>query len=80
MKLLIDMGTQTSILTQQDAEKLRVQPGQQIVKISRMNRASVVCSTVKINLWLPGKKCVRSIRFAVKDHNENILCFDVLNG
>ena len=50
VKFLIDTGAQISILTQQDAEKLGVQPGQQRVKITRANEASVVCSTVKVNV------------------------------
>ena len=73
------MGAQISILTQQDAEKLGVQPGRQRVKITGVNGASVVCSTVKVNLRLLGEKRMSSTRFAVKDHHENILGFNVLN-
>lgn len=59
---------------------LGVQSGWQRVKITRVNRASVICQTVKVNLWFLDKKHMLSTWFAVKGHNENILGFDVLNG
>lgn len=45
VKFLIDMGAQISILTQKDAEKLGMQSGWQRVKITSVNRATVVCWT-----------------------------------
>ncbi|KAK4819549.1 hypothetical protein QYF61_007060 [Mycteria americana] len=80
VKFLIDTGAQISLLTQQDAEKLGVRPRRQRVKITGVNGVSVQCETAKVNLWLPGEKHMLSTRFAIKDHHENILGFDVLNG
>ena len=78
-KFLTDTGTQISIVTQQDAEKLGIRPRQQWVKITGVNGASAICQTAKVNLWFPGKKRMSSTRFAVKDQNENILGFDGLS-
>ena len=39
-----------------------------------------MCQTAKVNLLLPGEKRVTSLRFAIKEHYENILGFDALNG
>ncbi|KAK4810669.1 hypothetical protein QYF61_007469, partial [Mycteria americana] len=75
-----DTGAQISLLTQQDAEKLGVRPRRQRVKITGVNGVSVQCQTAKVNLWLPGEKRMSSTRFAIKNHHENILGFDVLNG
>ena len=50
------------------------------VKITGVNRARVTCQAVKVNLWLPDEKCMLSTRFAIKDHRENVLGFDVLNS
>ncbi|KAK4819569.1 hypothetical protein QYF61_007080, partial [Mycteria americana] len=80
VKFLIDTGAQISLLTQQDAEKLGIRPRRQRVKITSVNGVSVQCQTAKVNLWLPGEKRMSSTRFAIKDHHENILGFDVLNG
>ncbi|KAK4810566.1 hypothetical protein QYF61_004529 [Mycteria americana] len=80
VKFLIDTGAQISLLTQQDAEKLGVRPRRQRVKITGVNGVSVQCQTAKVNLWLPGEKRMSRTRFAIKDHHENILGFDVLNG
>ncbi|KAK4811127.1 hypothetical protein QYF61_019758 [Mycteria americana] len=80
VKFLIDTGAQISLLTQQDAEKLGLRPRRQRVKITGVNGVSVQCQTAKVNLWLPGEKRMSSTRFAIKDHHENILGFDVLNG
>ncbi|KAK4811160.1 hypothetical protein QYF61_019791 [Mycteria americana] len=80
VKFLIDTGAQISLLTQQDAEKLGVRPRRQRVKITGVNGVSVQCQIAKVNLWLPGEKRMSSTRFAIKDHHENILGFDVLNG
>ena len=44
------------MLTQENAEKMGMQPGQQRVKITEVNRASVICQTVKVNLWHQGEK------------------------
>ena len=48
--------------------------------VTRVNGASVICQTVKVNLWLLGEKHMLSPRFPVKNHNENILGFGVLTG
>ena len=74
-KFLIDTEAQISILAQQDAEKLGIQPRQQQINITGVNGVSAVCQTAKVNLWLPGEKRMSSTHFAVKDHNENILGF-----
>lgn len=74
------MGTQISILTQQDAKRLSIQLRWPSVKVTGVNGASVICQSAKVNLWLSGKTCMVSTHFAVKDHNENILSFDVLKG
>lgn len=79
MKFLIHTEVQISILTEQDAERLGVQPRQQTVKITGINRTSILWQTAKVNLWLPGKKHM-STCFAIKNHNENIWGFVVLNG
>jgi len=44
------MGAQISILTQQDAEKLGIQPGWQQIKITGVNGASAICQTAKVIL------------------------------
>ncbi|KAK4828000.1 hypothetical protein QYF61_022777, partial [Mycteria americana] len=74
------MGAQISLLTQQDSEKLGVRPRWQRVKITGVNGVSVQCQTAKVNLWLLGEKRMSRTRFAIKDHHENILGFNVLNG
>ena len=78
-KFLTDTRAQILIPTQQDAEKLGIRPRQQGVKITGVNGASAIHQTANVNLWLPVEKCMLSTCFAVKDHNENILGFDVLN-
>ena len=54
--------------------------GRQRVKITAVNGASGVCQIARVNLWLPGEKRMSTTRFAIKDHHENIVGFDVLNG
>lgn len=56
-----------------------MQAGRQRVKITGVNGANAVCQTAKVNSWLPDEKRMLSTRFAVKDHNDNLLGFDVLN-
>jgi len=34
--------------------------------ITRVNGASTICQSAKINLWLPGEKHTSSARFAIK--------------
>lgn len=52
MKFLLYTGAQVSVFTQQDAQKLGVQPVQQRFKITGVNCTSVVCRTTQVNLWL----------------------------
>lgn len=77
---LIDTGAQISIFTQQDADELGIQPGQQKVKITGVTGTCAVRQTTKVYLWLPGEKHMTSFHFAIKDHDENILGFDALNS
>lgn len=74
MTFLTSKGTQIPVLTQQDTEKL------DRVELTGVKRASATCETTKANLWLPGDKHMSSPHFAAKDHNENILGFNVLSS
>lgn len=49
------------------------------VEITGANRASATFQTTKANLWLPGDKHILP-HFAAKDHNENVLGFNVLSS
>lgn len=42
------------------------------IKITGVNKASVICKAAKVNLWLLGEKQMLATRFAIKDCNENI--------
>lgn len=74
MTFLIDKGAQIPVLIEQDTEKL------DRVEITGVNRANATCQTTKANLWLPGDKHMSSPHFVAKDHNENILGFNVLSS
>lgn len=74
MPFLIGKGTQIPVLTEQDTEKL------DRVEITGVNRASATCQSTKANLWLPGDKHMSSPQYAAKDHNGNILGFNVLSS
>ena len=49
-------------------------------KIPGVIRASAVCQTAWISLWLPHEKHVSSTHFAIEDHCKNIVGFSVLSG
>lgn len=74
MPFLIGKGTQIPVLTEQDTEKL------DRVEITGVNRASATCQSTKADLWLPGDKHMSSPQCAAKDHNGNILGFNVLSS
>jgi len=44
-----------------------------------VNRTGVVYQKAKVTLWFLDEKCMATTGFAIKDHHENILVFDVLN-
>lgn len=49
------------------------------VKITLVNGAHVICQAAKVNLWVLDEKWILATCFAIKDHNNSIWGFDVLN-
>lgn len=44
------------------------------------NEKSNICYTAKVHLWLRGEKKMTSHAFAVADHEESILGYDIIKG
>lgn len=42
------------------------------IKITGVNKASVICQVATVKLRLVGEKQMLATHFAIKDHNENI--------
>lgn len=80
LKFLIDTGAQISLITLADAAKLNLKFKRKKVYLTGFNGNSTTAYIAKVRLWLPGEKRITSHMFAIADHEENILGYDILQG
>lgn len=77
MNFLAITGAQIYPTTYTDAEKTNLSFKRKEVHLTGFKRQSIIYSTVKVCLCLPGEKGMTSHTFAITDHEENILGYDI---